>query len=82
MSKVTVDYKGLVLAALEITPSNPEHGDEVKLTKSSGASRAVFLMKVKEYDNSGLFTAKYVSPERVARGMLSCSLTLSSTKQI
>ncbi len=58
-----------MLAALEITPSNPEHGDEVKLTKSSasGASRAVFLMKVKEYDSSGLFTAKYVSPEKAAR---------------
>ncbi len=67
MSKLTVDYKGLVLAALEITPSNPNHGDEVKFTESSGAGRAVFLMKVKEYDNSGLFKAEYVSPERAAR---------------
>ncbi len=67
MSKPPVDYKGLVLAALAIEPSNPEHGDEVEFTtKSPSGGRAVFLMKVKEYE-TGKFKAKYVSPERAAR---------------
>ncbi len=67
MSKPTeYYYKGLVLAALEITPSNPQHGDEVEFADSSSGGRAVFLMKVKEYEK-GKFKATYVSPERAAR---------------
>jgi esterase/lipase superfamily enzyme len=67
MSKLTVDYKGLVVSTCAIEPSNPEHGDEVTFKESSTGGKAVFLMKVKEYDNSGDFKAKYVSPERAAR---------------
>lgn len=59
-------YKGLVLAALEITPSNPEHGDEVEFADSSPGGKAVFLMKVKEVE-TGKFKATYVSPEKAAR---------------
>mmetsp|Transcript_16948 Transcript_16948/g.23921 ORF Transcript_16948/g.23921 Transcript_16948/m.23921 type:complete len:345 (+) Transcript_16948:35-1069(+) len=65
MTKLT-EYKGLVLATIEITPSNPEHGDEVEFADSSPGGKAVFLMKVKEYE-SGKFKAKFVSPERAAR---------------
>ncbi len=65
MSKLT-NYKGLVLAALVITPSNPKHGDEVEFTSSWGGGKAVFLKKVKEFE-SGKFKATYVSPERAAR---------------
>ncbi len=66
MSSKLTEYKGLVLATLEITPSDPQHGDEVEFTQSCSGGRAVFLMKVKEYE-SGKFKAKYVSPERAAR---------------
>ena len=65
MTKLT-EYKGLVLAALEITPADPEHGDEVEFTDNCSGGRAVFLMKVKEIE-TGKFKAKYVSPERAAR---------------
>jgi len=75
MSKLTVNYKGLVVTTCEVEPtaegadlSNLENGDEVTFKESSpNGKKAVFLMKVKEYDNSGEFRAKYVSPDRAAR---------------
>jgi len=59
-------YKGLVLAAIETTPSNPEHGDEVEFADASPGGKAAFLMKVKEIE-TGKFKATYVSPENAAR---------------
>ena len=67
MSKLTVNYRGLVVAAVAVEPSNAKHGDEVTFKRSSTGGKAVFLQKVKEYDNSGEFKATYVSPEQAAR---------------
>ncbi len=62
MSDLTVDYKGLVVTTSEVKPtaeganlSDLNNGDEVTFTKSSpNGEKAVFLFKVKEYDNSGV----------------------------
>lgn len=68
MSKLTVNYRGLVVATFAIDPSNPEHGDTVTFSESSpSGNKAVFLKSVKENDKSGNFTAEYVSPESAAK---------------
>ena len=67
MSKLTVNYRGLVVATVAIEPADAKDGDEVTFNKTSTGGKAVFLQKVKEYDNSGEFKAIYVSPEKAAR---------------